>query len=172
MKRLLSTIDPYLRKIGLYSSYTLSKEEFVGTVEINTSNVFQDTMNPPFVMEHDFYRRLECFGYEKPPTFLGVPLIAAKKHPETARIHDVSLRKVDIENTRKQYHLHYWLESLDDGYEAEIAVHREYRPDITILEGETLAQAKNRLETHYRPAYGTNYEKGKLDSDLESLLDD
>jgi hypothetical protein len=172
MKELLAKVDPYLRKIGLYSSYTLSQEEFVGSVNIFTSNVFNESTNPPFVMEHDFYRRLESFGYEKPPTFLGVPLIAAKKHPITNRIHDVSLRKVDPENTRKQYHLHYWLEPLDDGHEAQIAVHREYRPDITILEGETPAQAKNRLQTHYRPAYGTDYEKGKLDSNLKALLDD
>ena len=166
---MLKAIDPVARLLGFYTSYELHESEFVGTVEIDTSNVFNDpeNMNPPFVMEHDLYHYLEWIGYERNPTFMGLSLVAAKQHPETGRVHDVSLRKVDPENERRQYHLHYWV----DRHSAQIAVHWEYRPDFEILEGETLGEAVERLRTHYRPDWSTDeYQKGKACEKLKNLM--
>ena len=171
---LLKAIDPIARRVGLYTSYELSGKEYVGSVEINTSNVFKDAkdLRPPFVMEHDLYRTLTTNGYETSPTFAGITLEAAKIHPESGRVHDVSLRKVDPENNQKQYHLHYWLESVEEGYEAELFSHHEYRPDLKILEGETLADAIERLRTHYRPEWDTDeYVRGKADQTVRELVE-
>lgn len=165
---LLKRLDPIARRFGLYTSYTLDESEFVGSVEVDTRNVFKDpeNMNPPFVMEGDFFHFLEWKGYERNPTFAGVSLVAAKQHPETGRVHDVSLRKIDPENERKQYHLHYWLE----GTKAQIAVHREYRPDFKPVTDESLSEMIERLKTHYRPTYGVDYERGVMCEDLKALL--
>jgi len=173
-KKLLKRIDPYLRRVNLYSAYTLDEMEFVGSVEINTSNIFKDAkdLRPPFVMEHDFYNTLTANGYETSPTFVGITLEAAKIHPKTGDVHDVSLRKVDPENTQKQYHLHYWLESVEEGYEAQLFSHHEYRPDIRILEGETLADAIERLRTHFKPDWSTSeYQQGKADQTVRGLVE-
>jgi hypothetical protein len=170
---LLKAIDPYLRRVGLYSAYTLDEKEFVGSVGIDTSNVFKklEDRRPPFVMEHDFYNTLTANGYETSPTFAGITLEAAKIHPKTGDVHDVSLRKVDPENNQKQYHLHYWLESVEEGYEAQLFSHHEYRPDVRILDGETLSEAIERLKTHYRPEWGESYIRGKADQTVRGLVE-
>ena len=170
---LLKKLDPIARKIGLYTSYTLDEAEYIGKAEINTSNVFEDVENlrPPFVMEHDLYRSLEVGGYEQPPTFMGIPLAAAKEHPETGRVHDVSLRKVDEDNPRMQYHIHYWIERKGDGAEAKLYSHYEFRPDFARVGDETTGEMINRLRTHYRPVYGDDYVQGKADPTVRGLVE-
>ena len=144
---LLKRLDPIARRFGGYTAYTLSTEEFVGLVSPHKQ---------PSLYE---------LGYEKSPTFAGISLEAAKIHPISGDTHDVSLRKIDPQNTRKQYHVHIWL------YDpAEVYVHREYRPDIRPVSGESISEMIERLRTHYKPTYGENYEQGEMCDDLEELL--
>jgi hypothetical protein len=168
--------DPLVRRLSggrLYLAYTLDETEFIGSVEINTSNVFEKSngIEPPYTMEHDFYGHLQSMGFESNPTLFGISLVAAKKHPETGRVHDVSLRKVVEDDPTKQYHLHYWLERDGDGYEAQIAVHKEYRADFRVLEGETLPGAITRLQDHYRPEYGSEYQQGEAPDELLDIIE-
>jgi len=171
---LLKQLDPIARKIGFYTSYELDESEYIGSVDINTENVFEasENLRPPFVMERDFYRTLETNGYEKPPTFAGIPLAAAKEHPETGRVHDVSLRKIDEDNPRMQYHIHYWIERSGKGAKAEIYSHYEYRPDFARVADETTGEMIERLRTHYRPDYTNGeYIQGKADPTLRGLIE-
>jgi len=140
--------DPYARKIGLYSSYQLSTDEFIGR------------------LERGWKETLEANGYEPSPTFMGISLEAAKTHPDSGEVHDYSLRKVDPESRRWHWHAHFWI----TGHLTIAAVHYEMRPDITILEGETLIDAKQRLSTHYRPE-GNEYLKGVADETLKELVE-
>jgi len=145
---LLKAIDPYVRKIGLYTSYELSEKEFVGLVDLTDIDS---------LYEH---------GYEEAPTFAGIGLEAAKIHPISETVHDLSLRKIDPENNRKQYHIHIWM------YDpAEIWAHHELRPDIRPVGGESLREMYQRLRTHYRPTYGENYIKGKADESVRELVE-
>jgi hypothetical protein len=150
---LLKAIDPYLRRVGLYSAYTLDEKEFVGHA---------DGWNIKKILKQN--------GYENPPTFLGVQLQAAKLHPKHNVIHDWSFRKVDPENNRKQYHIHAW--NVPSVQKAELASHYEFRPDIAVLEGETLSDAIERLQTHYRPEWDTDeYVQGKADQTVRELVE-
>jgi len=140
--------DPLLRKIGLYSSYQLSPEEYVGDLQVG------------------WLETLQANGYEDSPTFLGITLEAAKTHPQTGNVHDVSLRKVDPNNPWRQYHIHVW--SIEG--ETECFSHFEYRPDFAILPGESLQEVKHRLQTHFRPE-GNEYIRGKADPVVKELVE-
>src|SRR6056297_612785 len=151
---LLKKLDPIARRIGLYTSYELDEREYIGR-------------GPPGLV-----RKLLDRGYEKPPTFAGIPLAAAKEHPETGRVHDVSLRKIDEDNPRMQYHIHYWIERSGKGAKAEIYSHYEYRPDFARVADETTGEMIERLRTHYRPDYTNGeYIQGKADPTLRSLVE-
>jgi len=148
---LLKKLDPIARKIGLYTSYELDESEYIG-------------QGPPGIV-----RKLLERGYEKPPTFAGIPLAAAKEHPETGRVHDYSLRRIGT-NPRMQYHIHYWVQGGDE-YQAEIYSHYEYRPDFKRVGDETTGEMINRLRTHYSPEWGTSeYQQGVMCDDLQDLL--
>ena len=144
--------DPLARRFGLYLSYELSQDEFIGTIN-QTHGIVRDTLR------HN--------GYEPSPTFAGIKLEAAKTHPETGEVHDFSLRKVDPESPKRQFHTHLWMRSVD---EIDAYCHYEYRPDATILEGESLSDAKQRLSTHYKPE-GNEYLKGVADDTLKELVE-
>jgi len=134
--------------VGLYSSYQLSKDEFIGR------------------LERGWKETLEANGYEPSPTFMGISLEAAKTHPESGEAHDYSLRKVDPESPRWHFHAHFWI----TGHHTAAFSHYEMRPDIAILEGESLSDAKQRLSTHYRPE-GDEYLKGVADETLKELVE-
>mgnify|MGYP000320657533 FL=1 len=141
--------DPLARRFGFYLSYTISEEEFIGT------------LSPGWVST------LKANGYEPSPRIMGIKLEAAKIHPETGAVHDFSLRKVDPENPKYQYHAHMWTRS--DGL-ARVAVHYEARPDVRRIGDESLSDAKQRLQTHYRPE-GDEYLKGVADDTLKELVE-
>jgi len=143
--------DPLARRFGFYLSYELSQDEYIGTV-----SHAQDV--------RDYLRN---HGYESSPRFLGVKLESAKTHHRTGETHWLSRRKVDPESPRWQWHIHGFL--MDTG-EIEIYSHYEMRPDATILEGESLSDAKQRLSTHYRPE-GDEYLKGVADDTLKELVE-
>ena len=149
----LKKLDPIARKIGFYTSYTLDEAEYIGDGKLA------------------IVRQLREGGYETPPTFAGIPLAAAKEHPETGRVHDVSLRKVDEDNPRMQYHIHYWIERTGDEAEVEIYSHYEFRPDFKPVGEETTGEMIERLRTHYRPVYGDDYVQGKADESVRELVE-
>jgi len=148
---LLKKLDPIARRIGLYTSYTLDEAEYIGD-------------SKPAVV-----RELREGGYETPPTFMGIPLAAAKEHPETGRVHDYSFRKVGA-NPRMQYHIHLWYKQ--SSKDVELYSHYEFRPDFKPVGEETTGEMIERLRTHYRPDYSNGeYIQGKADPTLRNLVE-
>lgn len=172
MKNLLVWIDPIARKAGFYTSYELDEEEYIGDIPVSTDNVFKDSENlrPPFVMLNDVIDHLEYkAGYELPPKFVGIRLEAAKTHPETGDVHDVSLRKLDPEDNRRQWHIHLWYRREKDAM--EVWSHKEYAPDFERLEDESYGDMIERLRTHYSPDWSTDeYQKGVACDDVQELV--
>jgi len=144
LRRLL---NPVARRVGFYTAYTLDRRERVGTLPLSPIS-------------------WDAYGYTTNPSLLGVPLAAAKIHPENDTTHDVSLRKVDPENPRKQYHIH----GFKQGTQMEIYSHHEFRPDPTTLETEGIVEMYDRLRTHYRPEWGSEYKLGVIDDELKTLI--
>jgi len=148
---LLKKLDPIARRIGLYTSYELDEREYIGR-------------GPPGLV-----RKLLERGYEKPPTFMGIPLAAAKEHPETGRVHDYSLRRIGT-NPRMQYHVHLWY--AESSKDLHAYSHYEYRPDFKRVGDETTGEMIERLKTHYRPDYTNGeYIQGKADPTLRGLVE-
>ena len=140
--------DPLVRRVSgdrLYLSYGLFPDEYIGRVP---------TLTP--VLD---------IGFEKPPTFAGIRLTAAKTHPDTGEVHDISLRLVDPENPRKQYHLHGWE---DNGW--NLYIHHEYRPDPHRIDGEDYAEMIGRLQIHFKPEWGEEYIQGKAPKGLLDVV--
>jgi len=140
-------LNPIARRFGFYTAYVLDTREFVG--KLPNAPVWWQT-----------------HGYESNPSIAGIPLSAAKIHPETNETHDISVRKVDPETPRKQWHVHGWV--FED--RIEIASHYEFRPDPVLIGDEYPTDMIERLRTHYRPEYGSEYRMGVVDPALEKLL--
>lgn len=140
MQRLLARLDPYARKLGLYTAYSLASTEYVG--------------RSPWPVWAQ-YSHLRANGYET------IVLEAAKRHPETDEIHDASFRRVHPHLPQWQWHVHGW--HTDDG--TEWYSHLEYRPDPwpILSAGEGLRDMLKRLKTHYRPEVGIDYHRGAHD---------
>ena len=147
----LKRLDPLARRVGFYTAYTLSESEYIG----HTRDPYAKQM-------------LQTGGCERSPTFMGLRLEAAKLHPTSGRVHDWSLRKVDPRDHRKQYHVHAWT---NEENVTMLYSHREYRPDVRPVGGESLREMYDRLRTHYRPEYGEDYEQGEACDDLQELVD-
>lgn len=150
--RFRSEINPVVKEISndLYTAYPLGKQEFV--FERRYGNIDS-------IIEY-----LRNNGYE--PQLLS----AAKKHPETKQLHDLSYRSVPsehpelIEGTKLyvnfypkecQYHVHVF--NVGGGI-YQFFSHYEARPDF--FEPNI---SLHRLSTHYKPLYGQEYFKGITD---------
>lgn len=145
--RFRAAINPFLRRaFGLYSAYPLSPAEYVGTADLSTD---------------DARHYLRQNAYE--PQYLS----AAKRHPATNQLHDLSYRRVpgthppqwtadDWSPAECQYHVHVF--AVDD--RAEFFSHYETRPDIFAPRVDI-----ERLRTHYRPTNKT-YRRGVTDLDV------
>lgn len=132
----LPTADRYAQAVGHYAAYRLDEREYVGTVvEIADAEGVADL--------------LEDYGYE----FSG--LAALKYHPETGAPDDASLRKVDPDRPRWQWHLHLF--ETADG--VEVYSHYEYRPDLRPVAGESLRECFDRLREHYRPTWDVHADR-------------
>lgn len=131
-QQLLAELDPIARHLGTYTAYTLSRLEYVGIVEHGGERL-------------DL--REEGYGRN--------PLSAAKFHPDTGELDDSSWRRVDRSNERWQWHVHAWERR---GGRAEVFSHYEYRPDFTLLGGESPAEMRARLRDHYDPKWNTEYD--------------
>ena len=153
----------------LYLAYTL-RGEHVGTV-------------PDFLSLRDVRECLQSRGYERSPSVAGIPLEAAKRHPETGETHDLALRKVgeagddrhataiDAGDPRHtQFHVH----GFERDGRVELHSHFEWRPDARVLDGERPVDAYNRLRSHYRPgSYGDGaYLRAVHDDAVASLVTD
>ena len=149
MKRLAKWLNPLAKRLGLYTSYELTPKEFVGVAD-----------------RRCIASRLRARGYRSPPRVAGIPLSAAKTHPVTGAIHDLTLRKPDPQDHARQYHIHgFRFDSM-----LAIATHYELRPDLCKLPGETHGDRVARLRTHYRPVWGDDYVRGKTCGKLEEVL--
>ena len=157
MQEFLTRVDSIARRFGFYTAYELPREEYMGTVQTIDDH------------GHGYLRyALETqMGYEPSPRLFGVPLEAAKTHPETGEVHDYSFRKVDSESPRWQWHIHIY----ENGAESEIFSHYEMRPDFCLIDGETLSEAKHRLRTHLSPEWGTDYLKGVACEEIVALTE-
>lgn len=152
--RLRAAADPVLRRTaGLYTAYPLHGAEHIGTTHDLTLA--------------DARHYLRQNGYE--PQYLS----AAKRHPVTGALHDLSYRRVpdkhpallvneplaqDYRPNACQYHAHLfrWDTGRIDWYS-----HYEARPDLTRPSVDL-----DRLRTHYRPRYGLDYFRGVTDLDI------
>ena len=166
---LRARFDPHARRLTgdrLYLAYTL-RGEHVGTV-------------PEFLSLNEVREWLQSRGYERSPSVAGVPLEAAKRHPETGATHDLALRKVgeagddrhaaaihagDPRHT--QFHVH----GFERDGRVELHSHFEWRPDARVLDGERPADAYNRLRSHYRPgSYGDGAYLRRVHDDAVATL--
>ena len=151
----------------LYLAYTLRGER-VGTA-------------PDSLSLGDVRECLQSRGYERSPSVAGVPLEAAKRHPETGQTHDLALRKVggDADDRHAaaikaddprhtQYHVH----GFERDGRVELHSHFEWRPDARVLDGERPTDAYDRLRSHYRPnSYGGGaYLRRVHDGAVETLI--
>jgi hypothetical protein len=149
VKRLAKAINPLAKRLGFYTAYQLHPKEFVGVAD-----------------RRCLRKRLHARGYNRPPRIGCIPLSATKTHPVTGAIHDFTMRKPDPEDNRLQFHIHgFRFDSV-----VAIASHHELRPDLRRLAGESPADRKQRLKTHYRPVWGDDYIRGKTCQLLEEVL--
>jgi len=151
LKQLKKRLNPVAQKYGYYTAYELDAKEFVG-----------DAPNKP-----PFHRWFVNAGYESPPKVMGVQLSATKLHPDTGEVHDFTIRRVDPDNPRWQWHVHLWYMQ----GETEIYSHYEMRPDMRRIDGEDKAEMIGRLKIHYRPS-GDEYREGYKDHVVAKLLND
>ena len=146
-------LDPHARRLTggrLYLAYELEAER-VGVA-------------PSHLSVHEVRECLQSRGYERSPSLAGIPLEAAKRHPETGETHDFALRKVgeagddrhaaailadDPRHT--QFHVH----GFERDGRVELHSHFEWRPDPQRLPGERWTDVDERLRSHSRPgSYG------------------
>ena len=153
--RLRAAVHPHARRLlGLYEAYPLNQEEYVGTLG-----------NGYTLADARHYLRQN--GYT--PQYLS----AAKRHPQTGALHDLSYRRVPTRHPPAaldtalearfapaacQYHAHVF-QTADGG--PVFYSHYEARPD-PLRPAVDLA----RLRTHYRPTTGETYLEGVTDLQL------
>lgn len=140
---LRARLDPHARRLSggrLYLAYQL-RGEHVATVDSDLKGV-------------EIFLRGN--GYERSPSVGPVPLEAAKRRHDGDRTHDLSLRRVDPQNERRQFHVHLWA----DGDGVDVHSHLEYRPDLKRVAGESWREAYDRLREHYRPSWGVPWGDG------------
>ena len=140
-------VDPYARKVGLYTAYPIKESEYVGSVD-------------PYELDVEAYLRDN--GYEDDPTFLGIRLSADKTRREMVQC--LFIRKVNPHNPKRQWHVHAWVVSSS---ELRIYSHEEYRADFERIEDESLSDVYDRLRTHFRP--GETYIQGAADKAVQEL---
>ena len=154
-RRLLPALDRLLGAVGLYAAYELHPGESVGTVR-------------PSGGVDDVRAHLLERGYERSR------LAALKYHPGTGAREAGSLRRVDPDHPRRQWHVHLFVR---DGGAVELFSHYEYRPDPRPLAGESVRECVERLREHYRPTWGTawtdetTYAVGRVDGVVRRLVD-
>jgi len=157
---------------SLYTAYELSDEEHIGTFDVPVDRAAV---------------KIYKAGYGSLPTVFGILLSAAKRHPETGKLHDVTRRKVprskaeiervnelvrgtELENyeaERLQFHVHLF--QRNDGT-IEVYSHLEFRSDLQSVGTEDKSEAFGRLMEHYNPRYDRTYLEGASEPKLEQLL--
>lgn len=139
--QLRAAVDPFTRRtLGLYSAYSLTSEEYIGTAHRSFP---------------DLKATLEAAGYTPQK------LSAAKRHPESGKLHLLSMRRVpdlhpfdpilgtglkEWDGNQCQFHLHAFATDVSGFY--DIFMHYELRPDFF-----RPTFNPERLREHYRPQY-------------------
>jgi hypothetical protein len=149
--RLRGALNPALPD-GWYTAYDLGAAEHVATTRLSV----------PALRE-----TLRMGGYERQR------LSAAKRHPQTGQLHDLSMRRVPDEHpdavrgTRItawparacQFHVHAFRLDTDTlGPVTWVGSHYELRPDFF-----RPRPSVQRLHEHYKPEYGQTYHRGVTD---------
>lgn len=125
---------------SMYAVYQLDEDEYIGTVDADLD-------------ETETYLKQNGYGYQ---------MLAAKKlHPEDERSDDGSYRRLDPDDSDKQWHVHLW--NTDDG--VEVYSHYEYKPELWGPVDES------RVAEHYRPDDNT-YIEGQHAEDVKHLLEE
>jgi len=168
--RLKGLVDRYTPD-SLYTAYGLNIEEHIGTFDVPVDRAAV---------------KLYKAEYGSLPTVFGILLSAAKRHPETGKLHDVTRRKVpqsqaekartaeltcdtelaDYDHERLQYHAHLF----DTPEGTDVFSHLELRSDPYPVAGETWSEAIGRLMIHYSPTYDQTLLEGASEPKLEQLL--
>lgn len=152
--RLRAAVDPIARQYNAYTAYTISQAEHVGT--------YHGPLG-------EFRRILQHEGYE--PQYLS----AAKRHPGTNQLHDLSYRKVpdrhpadtitgnwmadiafDWQPEACQYHVHAFAVEEDV---ISVYSHYELKPDLW-------PPNPTRWRIHYTPTPGETYLRRVTDLEL------
>lgn len=148
-RAVLPPLDVLARPLGSYTAYRLHEAEYVGSVGRDTG------------------LELPSLGYERND------LSAVKYHPRTGEPDQGSWRRVDPERPRWQWHVHTWWM----GDRIQVFSHYEYRPDPTLLDGESFADMRVRLREHYDPTWDIeegatepNYFLGRVCDRLRSRI--
>jgi len=169
--RLKGLLDKYTPD-SLYTAYELSDEEYIGSFGVPVDRVAV---------------KLHKAGYRSLPTVFGILLSAAKRHPETGKLHDVTRRKVprstaekartdeltrdtdlaDYDYERLQFHVHLF--DTPDG--TDVFSHLELRSDLHPVGTEDWSEAIGRLMIHYSPRHGKEYLQGASEPKLEAVLE-
>lgn len=144
--RVRGALDPLARLVGLYTAYKVSDAEYIGS-----TNRFNGL--------HGARLYLEIRENEYEPQYLS----AAKRHPGTNQLHDLSYRRIpskhppeaidtEIGNRYRpgqcQFHVHVFAV----GDRLQWFSHYETRPSAGL--------------EHYRPSIGETYLRGVTDLDI------
>lgn len=150
---LRGAVDPIVRPYNLYTAYELSEAEYIGSAT-------GQLPGPRGFLQRN--------GYE--PQYLS----AAKRHPETGQLHELSYRRIpdahpppviptpllEWEPSDCQYHVHVFERN---PLVFDFFSHYELKPDLLPFDLE-------RLETHYGPRYGKDYLRGVTDLTIPDAL--
>lgn len=164
---LRATLDPITRRLtGNYLAYSLNHSEYIST-EYGTPELFR--------------------GYLTAKGYVPQRLSAAKRHPESGRLHVVSMRRRPREHPDAvagtalaeyaprvcQFHVHAF--GTDVRPYLDVFSHLELAPDIRLLGNESVSDAISRIKMHYKPTYDfpdadrktVNYLRGVKDPALD-----
>lgn len=149
--RLRAAADPITRQLGFYTAYPLTEHEYVGEADLSVSGAIH---------------------YLRQNAYRAQLLSAAKRHPNTNRLHDLSYRRVPNQHpadaagselverfdpSECQLHVH----GFERDGRLEFYSHYETRPDFW-----NPSISFTRLRTHYHPTYGATYLRGITDLDI------
>ena len=154
-ENILPRVNPYARRFGFYTAYTLSENELIGSTNQNIESAVSE---------------IQSIGYD----YNG--LSATKIHPSKDIVDNGSYRRVpksfsDVRECRitenwspeeTQFHIHLF----DVNKTVELYSHFELRPDIF-----NPHVSKSRLETHYRPQWSEEYILGAVEEPVLEIID-
>lgn len=154
--RILPYADIPLDKIGLYTQYTLPKKERIGSYTGELDDLIDGLHNVGYE-----YNALSASKSHPEKNILDVG--SYRRIPEEHPDIDINARILDWSPHETQYHIHVF--ELEENI--EIFSHYELIPDVL-----TTQLSVERLRTHYKPAWGSEYILGLAETDVLELIDE